>query len=103
MICAAKARVLYGRVGSSPTLATFSPVNRFTTTLSHQHRPTANRGGGAMEASQDRQQLRERFVIALAEAAMPLKAGPDPELALEVLIEAADLFRQHLESELAEL
>ena len=53
-----------------------------------------------METAQQREQLRERFFLALAEAAMPLKGGPDPELALEALIEAAELLRDHLEREL---
>jgi hypothetical protein len=56
-----------------------------------------------MDAAHDRQQMRERFLIALAEASLPLKGGPDPELTLEVLIEAADQFKEHLEAELAEL
>jgi hypothetical protein len=56
-----------------------------------------------MDAAHERRQMRERFLIALAEAAIPLKAGPDPELVLEVLIEAAALFKEHLEAELAEL
>ena len=56
-----------------------------------------------MDVSQDRQQMRERFFLALADATMPLKAGPDPELTLEVLIEAADQLREHLERELDEL
>ena len=56
-----------------------------------------------MHHSQDRQQLREQFFLTLAQAVLPLKEGPDPELTLEVLIEAANLLREHLESELAEL
>ncbi len=56
-----------------------------------------------MGPAEDREQVRERFFIALAEAAMPLKGGPDPEVALEVLIEAVDLLRDHLERELGEL
>jgi hypothetical protein len=56
-----------------------------------------------MDVPQDRQQARERVFIALAEAAMPLKGGPDPELALELLIEATAMLRQHLERELEEL
>jgi hypothetical protein len=47
--------------------------------------------------------MREQFFLALAQAAMPLKAGPDPELALEVLIEVAALLKEHLERELEEL
>jgi hypothetical protein len=47
--------------------------------------------------------LRERFVTALIEAAVPLQNGPDPEVTLEVLIEAADALREHFERELDEL
>jgi hypothetical protein len=47
--------------------------------------------------------LRERYVTALMEAAVPLQKGPDPEVALEVLIEAADVLREHFERELDEL
>jgi hypothetical protein len=56
-----------------------------------------------MDVTQDREQMRERFFLALADATMPLKAGPDPELTLEVLIEAAALLQEHLERELEEL
>lgn len=48
--------------------------------------------------------LKERFFEALAEATFPLqKQGPDPEVTLELLIEAAEMLREHLERELAEL
>jgi hypothetical protein len=56
-----------------------------------------------MGPPQDREQTRERFFLALAAAVVPLKAGPDPELALEVLIEAAALLKERLEGELQEL
>jgi hypothetical protein len=56
-----------------------------------------------MGLSPEQEQVRERFVLALVEATLPLKGGPDPELTLELLIEAAGLLREHLESELEEL
>jgi len=56
-----------------------------------------------MSVPQDRDSLREQVFLKLAEAVMPLKGGPDPELALEVLIDAAGLLREHLERELEEL
>ena len=56
-----------------------------------------------MESSKDRQEMRQRLFLALAEAVIPLKGGPDPEVTLELLIEAAGLLREHLEQELAEL
>ena len=39
----------------------------------------------------------------LLTAARPLQAGPDPELALEALIEAAGAVQERLRQELAEL
>jgi hypothetical protein len=51
----------------------------------------------------EREQRRERLLVALIEAAAPLKDGPDPELTLELLVEAAGLFKERLEQELAEL
>ena len=56
-----------------------------------------------MPLSPDGQELRDRFLATLLEAARPLQAGPDPEVALEALIEAADLLRDRLRRELAEL
>lgn len=47
--------------------------------------------------------LRERFFMTLAEATFPLKQGPDPEVTLELLIEAAGMLKEHLERELQEL
>ena len=38
-----------------------------------------------MDLTPEQKQTRERYLIALLEAAMPLKVGPDPELALELL------------------
>ncbi len=48
------------------------------------------------------QQLRDHFFQVLLEATFPLKEGPDPEMALEALIEAAAMLREHLEHELEE-
>jgi hypothetical protein len=52
------------------------------------------------DTAQQRAHMKERFFLVLAEAAMPLKGGPDPELSLEALIEAAGLLKDHLEREL---
>ncbi len=57
-----------------------------------------------MELTKEQQQLRERFVMALIEATLPLKKGSaDPEVTLELLIQAADLLKQHLLNEREEL
>jgi hypothetical protein len=56
-----------------------------------------------MALSSEGQELRDRFLAALLEAARPLQTGPDPEVVLEALIEAADLLRDRLRHELAEL
>jgi hypothetical protein len=56
-----------------------------------------------MNLTQEQQELRERLLIALLETVIPLKRGPDPELALELLIQAADMLKEHLEKELEEL
>jgi len=56
-----------------------------------------------MGLSSEQDQVRERFLMALVEATLPLKGGPDPELTLELLIQAAALLQEHLESELEEL
>jgi hypothetical protein len=47
--------------------------------------------------------LRDRFVKALLDAALPLQEGPDREVALEALIEAAGVLKQRFEQELEEL
>jgi hypothetical protein len=57
----------------------------------------------AMDLSQAQHDLRKRFFGALVEAVLPLKTGPDPELTLEALIQAADMLKEHLEKELDEL
>lgn len=57
-----------------------------------------------MNRTLEQQQLRERYVLALIEAAIPLQQEtPDRELTLELLIEAADLLKQRLQKELEEL
>ena len=56
-----------------------------------------------MAASPTERELSDRFFTALVEAALPLKAGPDPEVALEALIDAAQRLAEHLQQELAEL
>jgi hypothetical protein len=57
----------------------------------------------AMPPAADRHALRDKFVEALLAAARPLQAGPDPEVALEALIDAAGVLRERLRQELSEL
>jgi hypothetical protein len=57
-----------------------------------------------MNRTGEQQQLRERYLLALMEATFPLqKEATDAEITLELLIEAADLLKGHLEKELQEL
>jgi hypothetical protein len=56
-----------------------------------------------MEVPNDPQALRDRFFNALVEAIRPLKAAPDPEVALPALIQAAGMLKEHLEQELDEI
>jgi hypothetical protein len=49
------------------------------------------------------QELRDRFLAVLLEAARPFQAGPDQEVTLEALAEAAEMLRDRLRQELAEL
>jgi hypothetical protein len=57
-----------------------------------------------MERTEEQKRLCERYVIALIEATYPLQQGAaDREVNLELLIEAADMLKEHLEKELAEL
>jgi len=56
-----------------------------------------------MELTEEQKRLRERFVIALIEATLPFqRETSDPEITLGLLIQAADLLKQHLENELEE-
>jgi hypothetical protein len=57
-----------------------------------------------MDLPEDPARLRESYVIALIEATLPLqKESADREITLALLIQAADLLKQHLQSELTEL
>jgi hypothetical protein len=56
-----------------------------------------------MSISPAEQELRDSFFQTLLETTFALQKGPDPEVALEALIEAAQMLREHLERELAEL
>ena len=56
-----------------------------------------------MSLSSGDQELRDRFLTTVLEATFPLQAGPDPEVALEALIEATRLLTEHLQRELDEL
>jgi hypothetical protein len=57
-----------------------------------------------MDLTKEQQQLRERFVLRLIEATILLKKGStDPEVTLDLLIQAADLLKQHLLRERDEL
>jgi len=57
-----------------------------------------------MHPTAEQQKLREQFVLALIEATYPLqKDAADPEVTLELLIQAAGLLQGHLRQELATL
>ena len=56
-----------------------------------------------MSLDAQQKQLRDRLFTAMVEATLPLKPGDDPELTLELLIEAAQMLVQHSERELEEL
>jgi hypothetical protein len=56
-----------------------------------------------MDLTPERRRQRDQLFATLLEATFPLKTGPDPELTLELLIEAVEMLRDHLSHELAEL
>jgi hypothetical protein len=56
-----------------------------------------------MDLSPQQRELRNRYFEALVAAVLPLKDGPDPEVALEALIDAAGMLKEHLEKELDEI
>ncbi len=57
-----------------------------------------------MKRTAEQEKLREQMVIALIEATFPLQQqGGDPEVALELLIEAAGQLEDHLRKVLEEL
>ncbi len=56
-----------------------------------------------MASVRQRGKLAEQMLHQLLEQVLPLKSGPDPELALEALLDATQQLREHLEQELAEI
>ena len=56
-----------------------------------------------MNLTSAQQQLRDRFFRRLLEATLALKEGPDPEVTLEMMIDAVGMLQEHLEQELTEL
>ncbi len=57
-----------------------------------------------MNVKQEYEQLREHYLLALIEATYPLQKGSvDPEVTLELLIQAAESLKQHLKKELDNL
>jgi hypothetical protein len=57
-----------------------------------------------MDRTQKLQQLRELYLIRLAEATFPIKEkAEDLEVTLELLIEAAEMLKESLSHELAEI
>jgi hypothetical protein len=58
----------------------------------------------AMGLTEEQKQIRERYVLALIEATYPLQQETDDrEVTLELLIQAAEMLKEHLQNELAEL
>jgi hypothetical protein len=49
------------------------------------------------------EQLTHQLFMTMLEATFPLQAGPDRELTLQALIQAAEMLRQRFEQELDEL
>jgi hypothetical protein len=47
--------------------------------------------------------LKDKFFGVLVDAVLPLQPGPDPEVTLEALIDAAQMLVEHLQQELAEI
>jgi hypothetical protein len=56
-----------------------------------------------MSLSQAAQQLRDQYVKALLDVALPLQKNADVEVALEALIEATQIVKEKFEQELTEL
>ena len=57
-----------------------------------------------MNLTEEQKRVRERYVLALIEATYPLQqSATDPEVTLELLIQAAGMLKQHLEQELKEI
>lgn len=55
-----------------------------------------------MALSREAQDLRDKYLKAMIAATWPFQA-PDEEVALEAVIEAAQMLKEHFEKELAEL
>jgi hypothetical protein len=56
-----------------------------------------------MDLSHEEKALRDRFLQAMLESAIPLQEGLDQEMTLQALIRAAELLKQRFEQELDEL
>jgi hypothetical protein len=56
-----------------------------------------------MELQSAPDELCNRMFNALVEAVVPLKTGPDSEVLLPALIQAAGMLKEHLEQELDEI
>ena len=56
-----------------------------------------------MALSEQERELRDRYFKTLLEATFPMQKSPDPEVALEALIDAAQMLAEHLKCELDEL
>jgi hypothetical protein len=53
-----------------------------------------------MSSSPADRDLRERFLIAMLEATLPLQQGADREVTLQALIDAAGMLKERFEQEL---
>jgi hypothetical protein len=62
-----------------------------------------NRRDATVSISRVQQELRDRYLADLLDTAVRLQQGPDPEVALEALIEATDLLKARLRQELDKL
>ena len=56
-----------------------------------------------MTPSPNEAKLRDQFFKAMLEATFPLQKGPDQEIALQALIQAAQMLTERFEQELEEL
>ena len=56
-----------------------------------------------MDLSHEERELRDQFLQAMLEAALPLQAGLDQEMTLQALIRAAEMLKRRFEQELDEL
>ena len=56
-----------------------------------------------MDLSPKEKELRDRFLQAMLEAALPLQTGLDQEMTLQALIRAAEMLKTRFEQELEEL